>query len=50
MKYIIEHVINIFGSFWVIYEDNEEEFIQREVFSSRDSDEAFRVLRELREE
>ena len=49
MKYIIEHVINIFGSFWVIYEDNDE-FIQREVFSSHDRDEAFRVLKELREE
>ena len=49
MKYTLEHVVNIFGSFWVIYEDNDE-YIQREVFSSRDINEARKVLKELREE
>ena len=50
MKYIIEHVTNVIGSFWVIYEDNKEEFIQREIFYSCDREKAFRVLHELREE
>jgi len=47
MKYTLEHVQNIFGSFWVIYEDSDK-YIQREVFYSRDISEALKVLRELR--
>lgn len=49
MKYTLEHIQNIFGSFWVIYEDSDE-YIQREVFYSRDISEALKVLRELRGE
>lgn len=49
MKYTLEHVVNRFGSFWVIYDDSDD-FIQREVFSSRDITEALKVLRELRGE
>lgn len=47
--YVLEHVNNCFGSFWVIYDDSDD-FIQREVFSSRDFNEARRVLQELRGE
>lgn len=47
MKYTLEHVVNCFGSFWVIYDDSNA-FIQREVFSSRDITEALKVLHELR--
>lgn len=49
MKYVLEHVVNVFGSFWVIYEDSDD-YIQREVFSSRDIGEALKVLKELRGE
>ena len=49
MMYTLEHVVNCFGSFWVIYDDSDN-FIQREVFSSRDITEALKVLRELRGE
>lgn len=49
MKYTLEHVQNVFGSFWVIYEDSDS-YIQREVFYSRDISEALKVLRELRGE
>lgn len=49
MKYTLEHVVNLFGSFWVIYDDTDD-YIQREVFSSHDITEALKVLRELRDE
>lgn len=49
MKYTLEHVINVLGSFWVIYEDTDD-YIQREVFSSRDIREALKALKELRGE
>ena len=48
MKYTLEHVSNIFGSFWVIYED--DGVFEREVFSSHDINEARKVLAELRSE
>ena len=49
MKYTLEHVANVLGSFWVIYEDTDE-FIQCAVFSSHDINEALRVFKELRGE
>lgn len=49
MKYTLEHVQNVLGSFWVIYEDSDE-YIQWEVFYSRDISEVLKVLRELRGE
>lgn len=48
MKYSLEHVVNVLGSFWVIYED--DGVFEREVFHSRDITEAREVLRELRNE
>ena len=48
MKYTMEHVQNIFGSFWVIYE--EDDSFEREVFSSRDIMKTLEVLKELRGE
>lgn len=49
MKYTLEHIVNRFGSFWVIFDDSDD-FIQREVFSSHDINEALEVLHELRGE
>lgn len=49
MKYTLEHVNNIFGSFWVIYEDSGD-YVEREVYSSHDINEALKVLKELRGE
>lgn len=49
MKYTLEHVTNILGSFWVIYEDTDD-YIQRAVFSSHDIREALKALKELRGE
>lgn len=48
MKYTMEHVQNIFGSFWVIYE--EDDGFERIVFSSHDITKTLEVLRELRGE
>ena len=48
MKYTMEHVQNIFGSFWVIYE--EDDYFEREVFSSHDITKTLEVLKELRGE
>ncbi len=48
MTYSLERVSNIFGIFWVIYED--DGVFEREVFHSRDIAEARKVLRELRNE
>lgn len=48
MKYTMEHVVNVFGSFWVIYED--DGVFEREYFYSRDIKETLKVLRELRGE
>lgn len=45
MKYTMEHVQNIFGSFWAIYEEND--CFEREVFSSRDIMKTLEVLKEL---
>lgn len=46
MKYTMEHVQNIFGSFWVIYEDADG--FEREVFSSSDITKTLKALKELR--
>lgn len=48
MKYTMEHVQNIFGSFWVIYEV--DDCFEREVFFSHDITKALEVLKELRGE
>ena len=48
MKYTLEHVVTRFGSFWVVYE--EDDFIQREVYYSHDFTEALKVLHEMRGE
>lgn len=48
MKYTMEHVQNLFGSFWVIYE--EDDYFKREVFFSLDITKALEVLKELRDE
>lgn len=49
MKYTLEHITGIFGSFWVIYKDNND-YVQTPCFSSRDAGEAIKMLRELRGE
>ena len=49
MEYSIERVHNIFGTFWVVYEDEGEAF-ERVAFSSRDFQEAIKVYRTLRGE
>lgn len=46
--YTLEHVHNIFGSFWVIYLD--EDGYEREVYFTHDFAEAKKVLDELRSE
>lgn len=48
MKYTMEHVQNVFGSFWVIYENTDG--FEREVFSSRDITKTLKALKELRGE
>jgi hypothetical protein len=45
MKYTLEHVVNLFGSFWVIYDSNDNE-----VFFSHNIDETLKVFQELRDE
>lgn len=47
-EYTLEHVHTIFGFFWVIYEC--DDYFEREVFSTRDFEEARDMLRELRGE
>ena len=49
MKYTLEHITNVLGSFWVIYKDTDD-YIQCAVFSSRDINEALKALKELRGE
>ena len=49
MKYTFERVHDIFGTFWVIYE-NTDGLIQRTVFYSHSYEEAMGVLKELRGE
>ena len=46
--YTLEHVSNLFGSFWVIYEC--DEYTEREVFYTLDFEYAKKVLKELRGE
>jgi hypothetical protein len=48
MKYTMEHVQNVFGSFWVIYE--EDDSFEKEVFFSHDIAKTLKVLKELRGE
>lgn len=48
MKYHLEHVVNIFGSFWVLYED--DGVCEREYYFSRDLDKALKVLHDLCDE
>lgn len=48
MKYTMEHVQNVFGSFWVIYE--EDDSFEKEVFFSHDIEKTLKVLKELRGE
>ena len=49
MKYTLEHVHTIMGSFWVIYEDSDA-YNQLPVFYTHDITEALKVLKELRGE
>lgn len=48
MKYTMEHVQNLFGSFWVIYE--EDNSFEKIAFFSHDITETLKVLKELRNE
>lgn len=48
MKYTMEHVQNVSGSFWVIYE--EDDGFEKEIFFSHDITKTLQVLKELRNE
>ena len=49
MKYTLERIHNVFGIFWVIYE-NTDELVQRTIFCSRFYEEAMIKWKALHDE